>query len=1344
MCCFFTKRTLATATLGIGLHIAQAKGGSKWCSVCGEWRCSRDAAKHMVQRASGNFKCRSCVGETSIFEKKVPRNGYGVEIKTQMDILSLSAWTSGCRTGVWGETMTHFLPLVMNREHSDRSYRDIRRFLGLISSQIRAHNKEKASRNAVPNELEKAISCNVELQMVDSLVTMMNAIVIQFAMGSDKFVSDYEKGLNWTGYGSHSGPRAEVPMTMCEKVVLGYSALHHLLLYLQHRNQTQVTWLANETVSIFVHKMRSSGKHVCKDVGKMLIYLLISDYSWAHIAKTHVEETFTRRVKWMVQQPQYAKFDTTDSVANRVQQTFEATQTARRLTRFQVWFMQSNAHETLQSYNRRLGRPDEKVRYGIVAQTKRILMSDSFWEYFKALGVELKDEADIDQLLRFAVCNSARKGYHRRGGGGSSFLPITDVKMPPIVGEKAGPIHKPGQRGSRNFATGKVALKISAKPKTNPWGTKRKWGAPKANAPTPMQKPSTQTAARMQQTRAPTRPMQPKPMNVRAQTQSRPPMRPQHIMTQSQGRPRRAQPTGRAGRGPDRPSRGPLRHAAPAQAQSHGQSATQQGRPRAAHGPTRPPVMRSVQNQPVMTQLETAGTAPSQMASSRLPSSNSFAYVDNSTNVNSSVPDDTEMPSLDFASAQNHTGSISEQPQTQLETADTAPSQMARLEFTGATSSRLPSAKPFAYEDNAMNVNSSVPNGTVMPLDFASAENHTGSISQTGRDSPLVPLERIAQRDVDDFTSQRDAVDARTPTGDVTRQLQTVETAADEPAESAESEESDAAPSEPLEVQNQTQPTRSKQEKPEKNTQLIYVFDAERCEWRPSNEQKKTSRARPTQPPSQNGHIEAATITNSTPKRRRRRKKKGRSTRESRSRAADVNNESEEPQVSAEVVTVQDAIVDDHSGSEEKDDTQTLEEMQEDDGAQQTIDTAAEAAEATAAQPRRKRKKRRKKKPTTTSDIEVQEERDPIEVVIDQIVQGHPQFAADRDLLRSVVLELNLSSFDAQNPEMERDLLDCIIKHKKAVLTTVAEDTTELEEEEEEKEEKDDGARETIDGAEETTDGAAEVTAAQPRRKRKKKRKKKPRDQIEVVIDQITQEYPSLAPDRDLLRSVVMELNLTSFDAQNPEMKGELLDCIIKHEENTTGSEDEDDGAEETIDGAAENVVQKGEAVEADKVEQADAEKADQNGREKAANVTKNEPKRTEVVVQKGSKRTKGASSASSRSPKRRERAQIAAQKKAKKEQVRSGAAVRKERQKLAKRKKPQKAKAKAKAKAKVNNARNAEPKKKEKKQRQKRADTRRETPADVKEQQAPITCLVGVGLVMASSFVWMAMVSSA
>merc|ERR1712025_1327407 len=141
----------------------------------------------------------------------------------------------------------------------------------------------------------------------------------------------------------------------------------------------------------------------------------------------------------MVQQPQYAKYDTTDVVKNRAQMTFEATQTSRRLAMFQVWFMQNNSQESLQSYN---------LRLGVLAQTKHILGITSWWQYFLALGVELKDDAAIDQLMRYAVYNSAKKGYRRRSVGGSTSLPIKVVVMPPMVGGTPGDIQRPGQGGS--------------------------------------------------------------------------------------------------------------------------------------------------------------------------------------------------------------------------------------------------------------------------------------------------------------------------------------------------------------------------------------------------------------------------------------------------------------------------------------------------------------------------------------------------------------------------------------------------------------------------------------------------------------------------------------------------------------------------------------------------------------------------------------------------------------------------------------------------------------------------------------------------------------------------------
>jgi len=88
-------------------------------------------------------------------------SGYGVEVLSQMDILSKNAWKNGCHLGVWGERLTHFLPLVMDRKHSERAHGDIIHFLGAISSDIW---KNMVISN--PNDLEKEIGNNMTLRFV--------------------------------------------------------------------------------------------------------------------------------------------------------------------------------------------------------------------------------------------------------------------------------------------------------------------------------------------------------------------------------------------------------------------------------------------------------------------------------------------------------------------------------------------------------------------------------------------------------------------------------------------------------------------------------------------------------------------------------------------------------------------------------------------------------------------------------------------------------------------------------------------------------------------------------------------------------------------------------------------------------------------------------------------------------------------------------------------------------------------------------------------------------------------------------------------------------------------------
>merc|ERR1712083_684632 len=120
--------------------------------------------------------------------------------------------------------------------------------------------------------------------------------------------------------------------------------------------------------------------------------------------------------RWMVGDKKYAKYNTTRSVAGRLKDTFNASKVSRRLVMFQVWFMRNTASETLQGYNERLGRPQTKVRNGVVAKTKFILNSQSWRDYFNELDVVIRDDKAIDQLLRFAIFNSKSAGYHRDQG----------------------------------------------------------------------------------------------------------------------------------------------------------------------------------------------------------------------------------------------------------------------------------------------------------------------------------------------------------------------------------------------------------------------------------------------------------------------------------------------------------------------------------------------------------------------------------------------------------------------------------------------------------------------------------------------------------------------------------------------------------------------------------------------------------------------------------------------------------------------------------------------------------------------------------------------------------------
>merc|ERR1719295_641285 len=294
-------------------------------------------------------------------------------------------------------------------------------------------------------------------------------------MKSDK--AEQERLAQRNYYDALDGSQS-ISMMMCEKVVLGYSALHHLLLYLQSKNKDLITSFADRWVGLFVDKISYSGKWCCKDLGKLLIYTMISSkYKWSDIARHFVYESFTRNVKWMVAQEQYAKYNSTEYLPRRRQNTFIATTTSRRLIMFQVWFSRSNSIETLHSYNHRLGRPRPTVRHGVVPKTKAIMKCNTWTKYFNELRVDIGGKKEIDQLLRFAVYNSRRKGYHSGSATAIQMVERPDIKVRGERKMRRKRVIKPQmftQMIPRMLPRSRTTIATKPKPKSgNAWNSKK-------------------------------------------------------------------------------------------------------------------------------------------------------------------------------------------------------------------------------------------------------------------------------------------------------------------------------------------------------------------------------------------------------------------------------------------------------------------------------------------------------------------------------------------------------------------------------------------------------------------------------------------------------------------------------------------------------------------------------------------------------------------------------------------------------------------------------------------------------------------------------------------------------
>jgi len=319
--------------------------------------------------------------------------GFGVNVEyhedgnlkaltTELDALSATAFHShGLRRGVWGESFTHFLPVILDAEHGRRAMPLLEQALAALAS----------GPKGAPSAFEPWMALAVLPQLMNSFVVAL--------MSS----------------GADAGKGGVVPRHASERALLGYCSFHHMLLALCQRHPS-IAQVATEKLQRFVQGERVKAK--VPDLGQLIVYMAATDQvQWSHVAAAVLSESHIRGALWVLrEQPQLGR-DLDDKA--RLSRTLTSRLTSARLLMFQAYFLRSIARpqgETLAQglarYSRQFGQPTEPQKEMLVAATREILAVDSWPEVYRRVGLRAPGPAELAEELREAMVRSAELGYH--------------------------------------------------------------------------------------------------------------------------------------------------------------------------------------------------------------------------------------------------------------------------------------------------------------------------------------------------------------------------------------------------------------------------------------------------------------------------------------------------------------------------------------------------------------------------------------------------------------------------------------------------------------------------------------------------------------------------------------------------------------------------------------------------------------------------------------------------------------------------------------------------------------------------------------------------------------------
>jgi hypothetical protein len=307
------------------------------------------------------------------------------EVGTELDVVSAEAfYDHRLRHGAWGGDFTHFLPIVLEADHTRRAMPALKRALASIAQRQPAAAFEPWMALAVVPQV-------------------MNSFVVSLMREEDGLTTD------------------AVPRHASEKALLGYCSFHHMLLALRLRHP-EIGDVATDRLRRFIGGQRS--KAHAPDLGQLLVYMsLTEEVRWEDLAAAVLAESHVRCVRWTLRDR--PMLERAVALEDRLQWTFESRLTSLRLLMFQAFFLRSIARPEGESlaaglarYDRQFGQPTGPQKERLVCVCREILCVSGWPSVYEALGLAMPAAESLGNELCGAIHKSRQLGYH----GGPTLL----------------------------------------------------------------------------------------------------------------------------------------------------------------------------------------------------------------------------------------------------------------------------------------------------------------------------------------------------------------------------------------------------------------------------------------------------------------------------------------------------------------------------------------------------------------------------------------------------------------------------------------------------------------------------------------------------------------------------------------------------------------------------------------------------------------------------------------------------------------------------------------------------------------------------------------------------------